>query len=174
MLTTVRLPECGISLYESKHKKGDRIQLHYHHVHQILYVLSGQGEVKLGEQSHPLAPDHAVFITPNTKHAIATEDRLTILVLAFDHRLLHSPDIELLLAQYMQHSALFKADQTLGLENRQSLRKMLFEQSRQAPLFDISLRLHLLDILLSLSRLSSSPTAPRCQLDASRANSSIH
>lgn len=159
MLTTVTLPKCGISLYESKHSKGDRIQPHYHHVHQILYVLSGQGEVKLDDQSHTLAPDHAVFVTPKTKHAIETENRLTILVLAFDDRALHSPDIDLLLTEYMPHSALFKADQTLGLENRQSLRKMLFEQSRQAPLYDISLRLHLLDILLNFSRLSSSPTA---------------
>jgi len=47
---------------------GDRIPLHRHRIHELVVIVSGQGEVRFGEATFPVGPDSVIFIPAGTVH----------------------------------------------------------------------------------------------------------
>ncbi|MFC1563136.1 cupin domain-containing protein [candidate division KSB1 bacterium] len=67
----------GLSVFTSK----EFIQPGTHEDQEAIYVLSGEGEYKLGDEIFPISPGCAVYVPPNTKHVIrCTTDEPVILV----------------------------------------------------------------------------------------------
>lgn len=149
---TIDLQVCGVYLYESKHQDGDIVNEHHHQCHQILYALDGEGTITLDKKRHPFSQDNAALIVPFSNHAVVSDSKLTLLVLAFDAIRLDPNTLSSLLRTYFQSSAFIKLNPFAGSELRQLLRKMLFEQSRQDPLGDWAFTIYLLEILLILAR----------------------
>lgn len=157
----IRLPNSGIYLYESKHRDGDIVDIHHHDVYQILYALDGEGRISLRGRTHEATRDHVVFLIPGTEHAVVSDTRLTLLVLAFD-----SASVEALLGldpaprPYLSGSFVHKPGTIQGSEWRSLLRRLLHEQERevQDPLGGLAVKLTLLNILHMLARSVQTPT----------------
>ncbi len=153
----IALPDSGVSLYESKHREGDRIDSHHHSVHQVLFALEGNGKITVDGKTYEFTMNHAVVLVPNSLHSITSDDKLTLLVLAFDSLKLDSPVRMEMLDRYFPHSTYIQLNGFTSGEPRQLLRKMLFEQSRSDTLGDWAMRVYLLELLLLLAR-SKHPT----------------
>jgi AraC-like DNA-binding protein len=146
----------GIHLYESKHRDGDVVEEHHHEKHQFLYALDGKGVITLDGLSLDFEQNSGVVITPYSKHAIVSNMKLTVLVLAFDETLLDSAVRQQLLHDEFGRSKLIKLGKMGDNELRQMLRKMLFEQSQGGPLNVLALPIYLAELLLVLVRNESS------------------
>ncbi|TVY11812.1 AraC family transcriptional regulator [Paenibacillus cremeus] len=151
-LKMIDLPENGILLYESKHSDGNVVNEHRHQIHQILYVIDGNGTLKLDGEHSELRPDRLVMIVPNSNHAITAEEKLTILVLAFDEQSLGPVVQSEILSKRFQSSSVLAMNPFIATELRQLLRKMMFEQGSSDSLGAWALRIYLQEILLLLSR----------------------
>ncbi|WP_308635445.1 AraC family transcriptional regulator [Paenibacillus silvisoli] len=152
ILKPIDMPRHGLHLYESKHQIGSVVEPHHHCVHQLLYVLEGEGTVTLDQKKARLSKDKAVFIVPHCNHAIASEGRLTTLVLAFDSAMLQDRTLDALLSGQFPSSSLLEVNPLAGSEIRQLLRKMLFEHQLQHPMYEIATKLYLQELLLILAR----------------------
>ncbi|WP_409342601.1 AraC family transcriptional regulator [Paenibacillus sp. MBLB4367] len=168
------LPECGINLYESKHKEGDIVNEHFHDVYQILYSLEGEGTVTLEQQQYRFEPDHALIIPPSAKHSVKSSSRLTLLVLAFDASIFKADSLGSLLQASFSASAYRKLNSFTANELRQLLRKMLFEQSKQDSLYPLAIRIALIEILLVIARSMQSQAADSNSLRADRIRAYIN
>ncbi len=166
-LQRIKLSAQGIKLYESKHKDGDIVTKHHHNIHQILYALKGEGRLMLDQNDYEFTEDCAALILPYSEHAIISESELTLLVLAFDGKLLKGLDIDIgsqkssanagsdhpkTFESVFQQSSLMKMNAFASADLRQLLRKMLFEQMNQDPLAHWASRIYLYEILLVLAR----------------------
>ncbi|WP_058306597.1 helix-turn-helix transcriptional regulator [Gracilibacillus massiliensis] len=151
MLRDILIEPFGVQLYESKHHAGDRIEEHHHQVYQLIYTLEGTGQIRLNGKEYQLVHDHLTFITPLTPHAIVSDHKLTVLVLAFDQRVINSTN------QKLFEKSLFES-KFIGLnpfnssEIRQLLRTMLYEQSNHSLHQEIALKIYLSQLLLLISR----------------------
>lgn len=162
----------GIKLYESKHKDGDIVTSHHHKIHQILYALEGEGRLTLDQKPYEFTEDSAALILPYSEHAIVSESKLTLLVLAFDGNLLKGLDATFKYSNsdsndcdsnpasegakqfqsIFQHSSFMKMNAFTSADLRQLLRKMLFEQINPDPFAHWANRVYLYEILLVLAR----------------------
>ncbi|WP_256257662.1 MULTISPECIES: AraC family transcriptional regulator [unclassified Paenibacillus] len=149
-----------IDIYEQKHTGGHLMSEHYHQIHQVLFVLEGEGAIRLDGEVRRLAVDDTAVIVPNSVHSVMSDSTLTLLVLAFDAEAL-DPDIKTqLLEVYFKASRLTKPGLFASSELRQLLRKMLFEQSRElSPLIRLSLKVQLSQLLILLVRSAGTETA---------------
>ncbi|MGG4342947.1 helix-turn-helix domain-containing protein [Paenibacillus lautus] len=149
----IDLSRNAIDLYEQKHTGGHLVSEHYHQTHQLLFVLEGEGAIRLGGELRKLAVDETALIVPYSVHSVMSDSRLTLLVLAFDEAVL-DPDMRgQLLHAHFPASCLMKPGLFAASELRQLLRKMLFEQSRElSPLVRLSLKVQLSQLLLLLVR----------------------
>ncbi len=151
MLKDILIEPFGIQLYESKHHAGDRIEEHHHQVYQLIYALEGTGSILLNDQQYHLEQDHLTFITPLTPHAIVSDHKLTVLVLAFDQRVIDSTNKKLF------ENTLFES-KFIGLnpfnssEIRQLLRTMLYEQANGSLHQEMALKIYLSQLLLLIAR----------------------
>jgi AraC-like DNA-binding protein len=141
-----------VHLYESKHKDGDIIREHHHLQHQFLYALDGKGKITLDGRTFDFEPNTAVVIVPFSNHAIVSDSKLTVLVLAFDEAVLDGSIRSGLLHSPFGKSKLVKLNVIGDNELRQLLRKMLFEQSRDDLLNGLAIRIHLMQLLLVVIR----------------------
>lgn len=147
----IDLSQNAIDIYEQKHMNGHLVSEHYHGAHQLLFVLEGEGAIRLDGEVHKLTVDDTVLIVPYSVHSVMSDSRLTLLVLAFDDKVLDADLREQLLHAYFPTSCLLKPGMFAASELRQWLRKMLFEQSREgSPLVRISLKVQLSQLLLLL------------------------
>ncbi|TLS51452.1 AraC family transcriptional regulator [Paenibacillus antri] len=161
-LRSIRLPQTGIFLYESKHREGDVVDVHHHDVYQILYALDGEGRIALEGRAHEAARDQVVFIAPGAEHAIVSDTRLTLLVLAFDAAALRVLSaLEPAAATALSRSFLHKPGALQSGEWRGWLRKLLHDQARaeQEPLGGSAVKLTLLNVLHMLAKSAQAPTA---------------
>ena len=142
----------GVLLYESKHQRGDKVGEHYHRVHQVLFVLDGEGEIALDGRKHRLSQDKAAFIVPYCSHSIVSEDRLTLLVLAFDKDVVNVPTLDAVLNAGLNTACLLQLNPLSGGELRRLLRNMLFEQAKPDPLSGQAVVIYLQELLLHLAR----------------------
>ncbi|MET3849173.1 AraC-like DNA-binding protein [Paenibacillus sp. OAE614] len=156
----IDLSRNAIDLYEQKHRGGHLVSEHYHQTHQLLFVLEGEGTIRLGGEVRKLAVDDTALIVPYSVHSVMSDFRLTLLVLAFDEAVL-DPDMRAqLLHAYFPASCLMKPGLFAASELRQLLRKMLFEQSRElSPLVRLSLKVQLSQLLLLLVRSAGTEAA---------------
>ncbi len=130
---------------------GHLVSEHYHSTHQLLFVLEGEGAIRLNGEARRLAVDDTALIVPYSVHSVMSDSRLTLLVLAFDEEVLDKDMREQLLHIYFSDSCLLKPGRFTASELRQLLRKMLFEQSRESsPLVRLSLKVQLSQLLLLL------------------------
>ncbi|WP_018750358.1 AraC family transcriptional regulator [Paenibacillus sanguinis] len=147
----IDLSKNAIDIYEQKHKDGHLVSEHYHLAHQLLFVLEGEGAIRLDGKVRKLTVDDTALIVPYSVHSVMSDSRLTLLVLAFDAAVLDPDTREQLLHAYFPTSCLLKPGMFAASELRQWLRKMLFEQSREgSPLVRISLKVQLSQLLLLL------------------------
>ncbi|MFK7695186.1 helix-turn-helix domain-containing protein [Paenibacillus sp. HJGM_3] len=151
-LRPIPLPASGVYLYESKHQEGDTIDPHHHAVHQMLFALEGRGTIKVDRTAYDFTTDNAVILTPQTDHAIVSDAKLTLLVLAFDAGRLDADVRRELLQESFPQSAYMPLNGFTASELRPLLRKMLFEQSRPSALGGWAMRIYLLEMLLLLAR----------------------
>ncbi len=152
-LRKIQLPQWGAYLYESRHKAGDVINVHHHDIHQILYAIEGEGMILINDQKHKIEKDQGTFLAPFTSHSIFSQTSLTLLVLAFDIESLGHFGEHKLHHRFFHTSRFFTPDLIASSELRQQLRKMLYEQTSDDPLSGWALKIHLLHILLTLTRL---------------------
>ncbi|MDF2716176.1 MAG: transcriptional regulator, AraC family [Paenibacillus sp.] len=142
-----------IDIYEQKHMGGHRVSEHHHQTHQLLFVLEGEGTIRLDGETRELAVNDTALIVPFSVHSVMSDSRLTLLVLAFDEAALDPEMAEQLLRTHFQTSDLMKPNLFTGSELRQLLRKMLFEQAKEpSALGRLSLKIQLSQLLLSLAR----------------------
>lgn len=149
----IHLPTYGIDLYESKHHEGNKVHEHHHDFHQILYAIEGQGEIIIDGKSHDFFHDQFALIVPSSKHAILSHSRLTLLVLAFDMDALGSFGKLEWEDEMFEKSRFFTPDLVSRSELRLALRKMLYELKNRDPFSTMALKIHLLHILLHITRL---------------------
>ncbi|TDQ38316.1 helix-turn-helix transcriptional regulator [Aureibacillus halotolerans] len=155
---SIELRQHGIRLYESKHNQGERIHEHYHEIYQILYAVEGEGTFALNGTPHACKQDYVAVIPPYAKHAIYSNEKFTLLVLAFDASVLDEVLRETLLKTYFSETRLRELSIIDGNDVRQILRKMLYEQSTQAELNTTALTIHLSELLLKLARAQEKTT----------------
>lgn len=126
---------------------------HHHRFHQLLFVLEGEGKIRLDGEVRELAVNDAALIVPFSVHSVLSEAKLTLLVLAFDEKALDAELSTHLLQVHFRTSVLTKPNLFTGSDLRQLLRKMLFEQSAEpSALGKLSLKIHLSRLLLTLAR----------------------
>ncbi|QGH33934.1 helix-turn-helix domain-containing protein [Gracilibacillus salitolerans] len=151
MLKDIRIEPFGIQLYESKHHAGDRIEEHHHQVYQLLYALEGTGKIILDGKEYLLEQDHLTFITPLTPHAIISDHKLTVLVLAFDRRIKDGTNTDLF-EKTLYESKFISLNPFNSSEIRQLLRTMLYEQAHSSLHQETALRTYLSQLLLLIAR----------------------
>lgn len=156
VLKRVDLPVNGIHLYESKHQDGDIINEHHHGIHQFLFALEGEGAIVLDGVQHECRQDCAVLIVPFSNHAVISDSRLTLLVLAFEEARMDSFARARLLQTCFEASAMLRLNPFAAAEVRQLLRKMLFEQSHEDAYGPWALQIYVHELLLVLARSSQS------------------
>jgi len=148
-----------IFLYEHKHIGGHRVSEHHHPYHQLLFVLEGEGEIRIGGDVWRLTPNDAAIIVPLSVHSVLSSSKLTLLVLVFDEKALDGQLTDQLVQGYFRTSALIKPSGFSGSELRQLLRKMLFEQAAEpSPLGQLALHIQLSQLLLILARSRNAPS----------------
>ncbi|MCJ8006969.1 helix-turn-helix domain-containing protein [Lederbergia wuyishanensis] len=152
-LKEIQLPQYGTYLYESRHKEGDIIHVHHHTIHQILYAIEGEGKISIDGHEYKITQDQSAFIAPHSQHSIYSQSSLTLLVLAFNIGTLEFFDGNELKNPIFQQSRFVQPDLIASSELRQHLRKMLYEQSSENPFSKWALKIHLLNILLTMTRL---------------------
>lgn len=153
-LKNIQLPLYGAFLYESRHKEDDVIHIHHHSIHQILYAIEGVGKISIDGREYDISQDEVAFIAPHSQHSIYSHSSLTLLVLAFDIETLEFFDGNELKNPFFQQSQFFQPDVIASSELRQHLRKMLYEQSSENPFSKWALKIHLLHVLLTMTRLA--------------------
>jgi len=158
-LQTLQLPAEGIFMYEFKHRDGDVVKEHHHQVHQILYALEGEGRITLEGTDSTFNSDHVCIIAPGVEHAIMSDSKLTVLVLAFDQTILDDEVKTRLLYEHFHSFRLIKPFNYGISELRQLLRKMLFEQSGRNLMSQLAMKIILIEMLILLSR-SQIPHVP--------------
>ncbi|UOQ48407.1 AraC family transcriptional regulator [Gracilibacillus caseinilyticus] len=151
MLKDVRMEPYGIQLYESKHTGGDRIEEHHHQVYQLIYALEGTGKVILDGKEFQFEQDHLSFITPLTSHAIMSDHKLTVLVLAFDERVINRNNRDLF-KKTLHESKFIGLNPFNSSEIRQLLRTMLYEQANSSLHQETALLTFLSHLLLLIAR----------------------
>ena len=135
-----------------KHKEGNIINEHHHNIHQILYAIEGQGEILLDGKKYDINQDQFALIVPNSSHSILSHSRLTLLVLAFDINAFGHFGQPELRDELFKTSQFFNPNLIASSELRQSLRKMLYEQTSKNSFSGWALKIHLLQILLVITR----------------------
>lgn len=147
------IPETGVYLYESIHKKEDILSDHYHDDYQILYAIDGQGEITIDGINYRFEKDNMVFLVPFSAHSIYACSKLTVLVLAFSEDRLTLNGNKQLLQQLRSYSKHLDLDPFYASEIRALLRKLLFEQNNNNEEFRfIASAIYLLKIFLMLAR----------------------
>lgn len=160
MINRIDLSRNNIDIYEQKHTGGHLVSDHYHQIHQLLFVLEGEGAIRLDGEIRRLAVDDTALIVPHSVHSVTSDSRLTLLVLAFDAEALDPEMRTQLLDVYFRSSRITKPGLFVASDLRQLLRKMLFEQSRErSPLVRLSLKVQLSQLLLLLVRSAGTETA---------------
>lgn len=152
MLQKINLEPFGIRLYESKHNKGDRIENHHHEIYQLLYSLEGTGDIILNGKRHRFEQDHLTFIKPFTSHAIISDKKLTVLVLAFDQRINDAQANAKLFQESLNETKFIGLNPFESSEIRQILRTMLYEQANKTKEQELALKIYLSHLLLLLAR----------------------
>ncbi|WP_101845251.1 AraC family transcriptional regulator [Halobacillus sp. Marseille-P3879] len=141
-----------ISLYESQHNEKDMVNSHFHHTHQILYTLEGEGTCILSEQQHEIARDNYIIIPPLTEHSIMAKSKMTILVLEFDTGVLSDDVQRQLIPTVFQKARVQKLSTFDSSELRQLLRKMLYEQSHGDRFWEMALKVYMTELLFTIAR----------------------
>ena len=59
----------GFNLGVAEYHTTDFGNLQVHDDQEALYVLSGEGEVKIGDEVHPVRSGTALYVPPHTQHA---------------------------------------------------------------------------------------------------------
>ena len=158
-LKPIQLPACRIHIYEQKHTGGHVVDEHHHQIHQLLFVLEGEGRMRLNGEWRRLSAYDTALIVPYAEHAVMSDSKLTLLVLAFDADVL-DPELRAgLLGKHFPNSEAVPLNVFAGGELRRLLRKMLFAESQQTDLDLLSLKIDLSEILLLLARSKSAAPA---------------
>lgn len=145
-------PDTGVSIYESKHPKGQYVTEHYHDNYQILYSLEGEGEISLNGKIHNFSKDSVVLIVPNSMHSIKATTKLTVLVLAFSVPSLKIVAQKELLTFLQNQSKRFELDLFTANGLKPLFRKLLYEQNHADPYGKLAMPVYLLEIILLLLR----------------------
>ena len=147
--------ENRIELYEKKHNEQYSVDVHHHEFTQLLYVIEGNGTIRIDNCSYTLARHNVAFIVPYSRHAVASDSQLTLLVLSFDNtelsRFMRSNWME----QYFRESELLKLSSLVANELRLLLRKLLFEERQEDQFSEWAMTIHLHEIMLLLARAKS-------------------
>ncbi len=143
----------GIIIKENVHSDKNLVKSHYHHVHQILYVLESKGEIIFNDQVHAFKKDNLAFIPPYSKHAIVAEDKMTVLVLEFDLLQLDNGINEILSEEdNFSETRIIELNLFEAVHVRQLLRRMLYEQSQMDNYRYLAIKIFLSELLLTLLR----------------------
>ncbi|MDL4840257.1 AraC family transcriptional regulator [Aquibacillus rhizosphaerae] len=153
----LELSQAGIRLYESNHVEGDSVHEHHHHIYQLLYALDGEGKVVLDGTHFDFQQDNVAVIVPFSEHSIISDNKLTVLVLAFDKSCLEQSIQEDLLFTFFDDTKLIKLNPFDGSTIRQLLRKMLYEQSHGDSINFVAMKIFLSELLLKLARSQKQP-----------------
>lgn len=81
-LITTEIGASRMVMYTGEYEAGRRMPGHQHdEAEEILYILSGQGQIHIGDQVEPIRPGTAVFIPRGVMHFldVAGEEPLRLL-----------------------------------------------------------------------------------------------
>lgn len=146
----------SIRIYEHKHLGGHRVTEHHHAYYQLLFVLEGAGKIRLDGSAQELSVHDTALIAPYCPHSVLSDTKLTLLVVAFEREALDPEIADGLMREVFADSLVIKMNSFTGSEQRQLLRKMLFQQAAQAAqttlLGRLSLKILLSQFLITLAR----------------------
>ena len=131
------LPSWGVLILESHHGPEFEMEFRVHDFIKVLYVISGNGNVHVGEESYEVAPRDIVVVLPGRKNRVEDSPNAPIscYVLCV-HRSLMAFDTDSI------------ASLPLGLQPRQAhfaqrierrLRRLLFQQMQSSPLTPLAM-----------------------------------
>lgn len=72
----------GLAVIEEAIGIGDRIPLHTHDVDEVIAILDGAGQARLGEGSRQVGPGSVVFVPANVAHGTSNTGTSPLLILA--------------------------------------------------------------------------------------------
>lgn len=86
VVTEETAPETDSSLGFSRFTPGTTTDQVRHEVEELAYVLAGEGELRVPDGTVEFGPDDALYIPPETWHAVAnTGDRDVVMVFTFPY-----------------------------------------------------------------------------------------
>jgi AraC-like DNA-binding protein len=156
----------AIRLYEQKHLESYAIHMHDHGNYQILYALEGKGVIRLDDVRVELVPDSVAVVFPHTRHAVASETHLTLLVLEFEEEGF-ADKVAAYWKNVFDRSAVLKLNLFHAGEMRTLLRKLLFAQQDEQELSAWAMRIYWLEVLLLLAQVKKAK--PMADANAFRA-----
>lgn len=86
VITDETVPGAESSLGFSRFTPGTTTDTVSHDVAELAFVVSGEGELRLADDTVPFGPEDALYIPPDTWHAVAnTGDRDVVMVFTFPY-----------------------------------------------------------------------------------------
>lgn len=78
-------PECGLRMVNyAVIQTGEAFQNHYHEtMEEVFYILSGKGEITVGDETQEISRDMAVIIPQKSTHVMKNTGRAPLVYLAF-------------------------------------------------------------------------------------------
>ncbi|MFZ5826698.1 MAG: helix-turn-helix domain-containing protein [Bacillota bacterium] len=169
-LVPLNLPAFGVSIFESNHRRGFKLGLHYHDAPQVFYILSGQGRVLLNGLWYPLTSGTLLLMDAGVTHRLEDNpsDPLILYVLAFRPDAIgNSPFHRVLVDEFRRGFQFIPPGQLDVQEIRTHLRRLLYEESTRSHGFEVACLHHLTAVLLSVHR-SLQPAEPGGDLNDPR------
>lgn len=72
----------GLAVIEEAIAVGDRIPLHTHDVDEVIAILDGAGQARLGDAAREVGPGSVVFVPANVDHGTINTGSSSLLILA--------------------------------------------------------------------------------------------
>ena len=151
--TASSMPKHGVRIENHAHEPGFQTESHEHEYHSLLYVVSGQGQIVMGDECFELMPNTAVVLKAHKAHQLIDSPckAMTIFVVYFDQP--HAGIDDKILLPLFDLGKPISVPPYNAQRLRRLLRQMLHEQEAESLLFEEAMRQCLGAILLDLHRI---------------------
>ena len=149
---TSKLPAHGVVVESHHHEPDFRTASHTHGHHNVIYVVSGQGQCRVGEAAYSVQPNTALILKKGQLHQLidAPKTPMVVFVLYFANRLAMLDKRSL--KAFKELPTCLAVPPHRSPKIRRALRTMLHEQNARTEHFELAMQQCLASILLELFR----------------------
>lgn len=150
-------PAYGVDVFESHHASGWQMPEVAHDFLKIVLVHDGKGRLESGTSGTPCAKGDALVIGPGVTHRIVDDDvdPLSLYVVSLRRNVLEAAALDVTVLP----SGVVALDPHTAEKIERGMRRLLFEQSSDAPTTGAQMVALALRVLVDLARLSQAPEA---------------